>query len=277
MTGYNCLMGQWDLLDAAPSGVQIFAIGDVHGQAGTLAATLDKIAIIPRSALCRRLIFLGDIIDRGPDSLKAIDLSGTAKARAGVDEVVILPGNHELMLLDALDDPMVYMGDWLDNGGDAVILEALPMAHVTRLAEFAKIARAAIPKWFLEQMREGPTWHRAGRLLFVHAGLDPHAEPVAFLSRPRLEAYGSDHWAWIRHPFLEWTGGWGPKKDWKIIHGHTPAVKAIAHLDKFATKADQLTSHSRLCLDAGNAFGLPQIAWAEIQQGRYRIGLTHQE
>lgn len=274
MTRLTCQIGAWNALPAAPSEVQIFAIGDVHGQADALAVTLEEIAAIPRRASHRRLIFLGDLIDRGPESLRAIEFAGSAGAQACVDEVIILPGNHELMLLDALDDPMMFMGDWLDNGGDAVILEALPNSNVTRLAEFAEIARAAIPEWFLDEMRTGPTWHRAGALLFVHAGLTPHTDPLEFLSQERLGVYGSDHWAWIRGPFLDWTGGWGPKRDWKVIHGHTPAIREVSDLKKFIAKADRVTSHGRLCLDAGSATDLPQIAWAEFHQGRYRLGLT---
>lgn len=274
MNAFTNQMRTWRPLFAESCKTQIFAIGDVHGQADALAATLDVIGQTPRRASHRCLIFLGDLIDRGPASLEVINLAGTAKSRADVDEVIILPGNHELMLLDALDDPMMFMGDWLDNGGDAVIIEALPTAKVTRLAEFAEIARGVIPEWFLDQMRTGPTSYRAGALLFVHAGLNPHAEPLEFLSQERLGVHGSDHWAWIRAPFLEWTGGWGPEKDWKIIHGHTPAIQSLADLEKFATQADYLTSHGRLCLDAGSALDLPQIAWAEFFQGRYQIWLT---
>jgi serine/threonine protein phosphatase 1 len=274
---FESQMGAWRPLPAASSDVQIFAIGDVHGQADALDTTLGGIATLPRRASHRCLIFLGDLIDRGPASLRAIDLAGSAKARALVDEVIILPGNHELMLLDALDDPMMFMSDWLDNGGDAVIFEALPNSTVTRLAEFAEIARGAIPEWFLDHMRIGPTWYHAGALLFVHAGLNPHAEPMEFLSQARSGVYGSDHWAWIREPFLDWTEGWGPERNWKIIHGHTPAIQAVADLQAFAPKADRLTSHGRLCLDAGGAFELPQIAWAEFHEGYYRLGLTHHE
>jgi serine/threonine protein phosphatase 1 len=277
MTEFNSEIGPWRPLPNTGPDAQIFAIGDVHGQAKTLAAVLDAIGAVPRRAAQRRLIFLGDLIDRGPESLTAIGHVATAKARARVDDVIILPGNHELMLLDALDDPMMFMGDWLDNGGDALILEALPNFNVTRLADFADIARAAIPGWFLEQMRTGPTWHLEGALLFVHAGLDPNAEPEEFLARGRLGVYGSEHWAWIRGPFLDWSGGWGPQAQWQVIHGHTPAVRVLTKLEQFALAADHLVTHGRLCLDAGSAFDLPQIAWAEFCQGRFRLGMIRHE
>ncbi len=72
-------MGPWKTLPAHAADAQVFAIGDVHGQADTLAATLDAIASVPRSHLVRRLIFLGDLIDRGPQSLTAISYLSSAK------------------------------------------------------------------------------------------------------------------------------------------------------------------------------------------------------
>jgi serine/threonine protein phosphatase 1 len=71
-------MSPWKTLPTPAADAQVFAIGDVHGQADTLAATLDAIASVSRSHLVRRLIFLGDLIDRGPQSLAAIALYKSA-------------------------------------------------------------------------------------------------------------------------------------------------------------------------------------------------------
>ena len=106
-------MGPWKILPAHAADAQVFAIGDVHGQADTLAATLDAIASVPRSHLVRRLIFLGDLIDRGPQSLAAISLYKSAGDLAMVDDVILLPGNHELMLLDGISEPDHFICDWL--------------------------------------------------------------------------------------------------------------------------------------------------------------------
>jgi serine/threonine protein phosphatase 1 len=114
-------MSPWKTLPAHAADAQVFAIGDVHGQADTLAATLDAIASAPRSHLVRRLIFLGDLIDRGPQSLAAISLYKSAGDLAMVDDVILLPGNHELMLLDGISEPDHFICDWLDNGGDMLL------------------------------------------------------------------------------------------------------------------------------------------------------------
>lgn len=109
---------------ALPDSLEVFAIGDVHGQADLLAAYLDGIARAPQPPATDRLVvFLGDIVDRGPDSLRAIDLMMNASRLARADRVVLLPGNHELVLLDALDG---NAESWLAIGGKAVMREVDP-------------------------------------------------------------------------------------------------------------------------------------------------------
>jgi serine/threonine protein phosphatase 1 len=276
MTNFETKIASWKHMPQSVDGEQLFAIGDIHGQAEAFSATLSVLACIPRAATMRRLVLLGDVIDRGPASLEAIRLAEDAKVLALVDDVVILPGNHELMLIDAIDDPMMFMGDWLDNGGEELILEAVPNCTARLLADFADIARRAVPSSFLEQMRNGPTSLLIGDLLMVHAGLNPEREAFDFLSEPRNAVAGSDHWAWIREPFLRWQSGWGPKLNWAVVHGHTPAVSNLVNAKIFTAAADKLTDHSRICLDAGSATGNPQIGWAEFHDGRYRLGITSQ-
>ena len=248
-------------------------IGDVHGQAGALGAALDGIGRVPGTGMPRRLVFLGDLIDRGPDSLGAVRLAMGAADRAKVDAVTLLPGNHELMLVDGLLDPQEFMGDWLDNGGDAVIREADPGCTARKLADLAEIARAAFDPAFLIAMTSGPAYERAGELLLVHAGLAPGVEAETFLGQGRFGSSG-EHWAWIRDPFLDWEFGWGPDRSWVVVHGHTPAVTRRAGPDGFARAADRVATHRRLCLDAGAAYGLPQVGWAEFGPDRYRVGLA---
>lgn len=275
MIGFEVTPVNWRDMPKSVDSSQLFVIGDVHGQADALRATLLFMAGVPRAAAVRRLVFLGDIIDRGPASLEAIRLAESAKSLALVDDVVILPGNHELMLLDAIDDPMMFMGDWLDNGGEELILEAVPNCTARLLADFADIARHAVPPSFLDQMRNGPTSLLIGDLLLVHAGLNPEREASDFLLEPRTAVVGSDHWAWIRDPFLRWQLGWGPKRNWVVVHGHTPAASKLVTAETFVAAADKLAGHSRICLDAGAARGIQQVAWAEFHDGRYRLGVTN--
>lgn len=273
MIGFETFLGAWRACpNSAPAG-QIFAIGDVHGQASALEATLAAIASVPAMGHARRLVFLGDLIDRGPDSLGTVQLAMDARDRARVDEVILLPGNHELMLLDALLDPETHMLDWLRNGGDELIRQADPRCEARSLGHLSEIARAALDPAFLERMTSGPTHHMAGRLLFVHAGLAPEQDAATFLAQDRFYASGA-HWAWIREPFLDWTLGWGPDRSWIVVHGHTPAVTRLTALPGFQRGADHVATRRRLCLDAGAAYGHAQVAWAEFGADRYRICLT---
>jgi len=267
-------MSPWKTLPAHAADAQVFAIGDVHGQADTLAATLDAIASVPRSHLVRRLIFLGDLIDRGPQSLAAISLYKSAGDLAMVDDVILLPGNHELMLLDGISEPDRFICDWLDNGGDMLIEEAVPGCTARRLVDLADIARDAVGEEFLEYIRTCPTWHMEENILFIHAGLDPTAEPIEFLNQSRFGAVNECHWAWIREPFLEWTGGWGDCKTWIVVHGHTPATMQVTDLKVLEKAADRVATHGRLCLDAGSTFDLAQVAWAEFAAAKYRFCMT---
>ncbi len=82
---------------------EIFAVGDIHGRADLLAALIEEAAREPKRREKRAIVFLGDLVDRGPDSLGAIDLAIGAAERIGADEGIALMGNHEAMMRLALE------------------------------------------------------------------------------------------------------------------------------------------------------------------------------
>jgi serine/threonine protein phosphatase 1 len=104
---------------------------------------------------------------------------------------------------------------------------------------------------------------RLGNTLFVHGGLDPHADPDEFLTRP-WTLFTEARWAWINHGFLDWKGRFAGTL---VVHGHTPPDKhrAISGMaDPHAFEGD------RLGLDGGSArTGI--VTAAEIRDGRFRI------
>jgi serine/threonine protein phosphatase 1 len=112
---------------------RVIAIGDIHGCAQALAALVRAIAPGPQDTL----VFLGDYIDRGPDSRDVLDQLLTLRTQC---QLVPLLGNHELMLLDALENPRV-LWPWLEFGGDATLasygghLENIPLSHWQFLSE----------------------------------------------------------------------------------------------------------------------------------------------
>ena len=81
-------------------GETVFAIGDVHGCANELAALLDAIPALAREAPGpTRLVYLGDLIDRGPENIRTLELWAEDAERWGVDRLHRLIGNHEIMML----------------------------------------------------------------------------------------------------------------------------------------------------------------------------------
>ena len=255
-----------------PEGLELFAVGDVHGRARALAAVLAAIAATPRVAGAERLVaVLGDLVDRGPDSLGAARLAMDAAGLARADRVVLLPGNHELMLLDALDggDPH----HWLGNGGRTVMAEIDPRWMGRPWRENVVRLRDALPAGFAEAVRAAPSHLRVGDLVLVHAGLDYRADDDEHLRRDRPQ--DDDHWAWIRHPCLGWGGGWdvdGETGDrwWGptvVVHGHTVAVRTdVADDPDMLRPMDGVEEYRAICLDAGAA-SRPQVGWARVVTG----------
>jgi serine/threonine protein phosphatase 1 len=244
---------------------EVFAIGDIHGRSDLLAALIDEAAREPKLRDKRAIVFLGDLVDRGSDSLGAIDLAMGAKARVGADEAIALMGNHETMMRLALDpeapwdDAIDAFDTWIGNGGDRTVAEFLKTEEPPDdLEDMLTHARASLPprvRAWLSSSR--PSW-RSGQVLFVHAGVNPHVELETFLATPwntPLDKLEEDrHWAWVRWPFLEHRPADG-FSGFFVIHGHTPndARRDASHVDQIAG--------FRLNLDAGSAMtGVAKMA-----------------
>lgn len=261
-------------LPGSAGDVQVFAIGDVHGQAETLEKALDEIARRERRAPHRRLILLGDLIDRGPESLRSIALAREAGVRAAVDEVTCLFGNHELMLLDAIDDPVRRFGDWAVNGGRAFLREL----GIEAMADEPTMAAQALSVLLSEEiafLRGMESHAEVGDILFVHAGVDP-AQPleVSLAMPPESHRVFGRHWAWIRKPFLLHEGGWDPFGRRVVVHGHTSANFG-RKLDPGAPllNFDCVETHRRINLDAG-AKSLDQVMLLECTGSAYRLDVV---
>lgn len=250
--------------------VEIFAIGDVHGRSDLLDALLGEAAREPRRAARRAIVFLGDLIDRGADSLGAIDLALGACERIGAQRSIGLMGNHEAMMRLALDpatapdDALEALRAWQRNGGDRVVAEFVDR-QATAAAPQAMLAaiRAALPprvaRW-LESLRSH--W-RSNQILFVHAGVNPRFDLEAFLAAPwntPLRLVDEErHWAWVRWPFLDHDPGPEGWSGYFVVHGHTPN-----DAKPYAAHADQI-DHFRLNLDAGS--GLTGVCEMAILRG----------
>ncbi|MCK1305167.1 MULTISPECIES: metallophosphoesterase family protein [Bradyrhizobium] len=194
-----------------PDGVRIYAIGDVHGRADLLQSLLTVIdADLARSAPERAIqVFLGDYVDRGPDSRAVIDL---LIERSKSHETVCLKGNHEVFLLEVLKDP-ARLEEWRRYGGLLTLVSygINPTMNPTPEQQIKLIEglRQALPPEhlsFLQQLR--PSF-ACGDFFFVHAGVKPGVA---------LERQKEEDLLWIREEFLESERRFGKY----IVHGHTP-------------------------------------------------------
>lgn len=196
---------------ATPEGPVTYVIGDVHGCLTSLERLLAKIA--PRSE--DEVVFVGDYIDRGPQSREVVDRLLGLPYRC-----IFLLGNHERMLLDFLagDDEDLYM----ENGGRATLesyggdVHDIPAAH---LAFFQR----------LRPMYETPEY------LFVHAGIRPLV-PLAEQSLQDL--------IWIRQEFFKFIGKY-PKP---VVFGHTPLRQVLMTDDRIGIDTGCVFGGKLTCL-----------------------------
>ena len=200
-----------DPLPSTPPDSRVYAIGDVHGRLDLLEDLLWQIEADRTARPCPRdhIVFLGDLIDRGPDSRRVLQL--LEWARAILPNPVFLMGNHEEMLLRVLDADPDDVFDWLSYGGYE-FAESYGVA-VESFATYdagavARQIRAAVPERHLRFLRGFEDHFLFGDYLFVHAGIRPGVP---------LEQQKSSDLRWIREPFLESA----TRHPLFVIHGHT--------------------------------------------------------
>ncbi len=195
----------------APDGAPIYAVGDIHGRADLLADLLAAIAGDAGGAR-HELIFLGDYVDRGPDSRGVIDLILGASANPAVTAVAI-KGNHEEAMLEFLADA-TFGPVWAQHGGGATLLSYGVEPPSNRMDhgqwERARLALlGALPSAHLAFLNGLQLFERRGDYLFVHAGIRPGVP---------LEDQSARDMMWIRREFLDH----GKPLGHVVVHGHTP-------------------------------------------------------
>jgi serine/threonine protein phosphatase 1 len=171
----------------------IFAIGDIHGCREALTAIIAKCRA-HAAGRRSRFVFIGDYIDRGPDSRGAVEVV-RALERRDPKNVVCLMGNHEGLLVDALRDgnPLT----WLMNGGGATLMS------------YGVNDPRDLPLDDIEWLKSLRFCFDDGKRFFVHAGVDPGLP---------LDQQSPDVMLWIRERFLRARRDYGRL----IVHGHTP-------------------------------------------------------
>jgi serine/threonine protein phosphatase 1 len=233
------------------AGELVYAVGDIHGRYDLLRAALAGIARDSGEQARGRLpvlIFLGDYIDRGPDSAKVLQALVWLQRR-GQFALRLLKGNHEQGLLGFLEDPgrnAVWLGfggvqtlaaygvaapepdeglDGLVRARDA-LLDQMPASHLQLLGELELIALL-------------------GDYAFVHAGVRP--------DRP-LASQGEAELLWIRRGFVDAPGPF----ERVIVHGHT-----------WVGEQPQVSDH-RIGLDTG-AYATGVLTVARLDEGTMEL------
>lgn len=195
-----------------PAGIRVYAIGDIHGEAGLLDALFDAIDadLAARPPVGEVLeVFLGDYIDRGPDVAGVIDRIRRTP-RPGRSRVCLL-GNHEDAMLGALSDPH-RIDEWRSYGAAATFRAyGIDQSRHRDDAETLRALLDAVPAEHRDFLEGLPLMHRIGDVLFVHAGIRPGV-PVDEQAREDL--------IWIRNEFLSHRG----PLPVHVVHGHTPTA-----------------------------------------------------
>ena len=195
----------------APTGRRAYAVGDVHGRLDLLDELLWRIESDDAARPSARvtIVFLGDLIDRGPESAQVVER--LRRYRPAFAKTVFLMGNHEEVLLRILSGETGLLADWLRFGGaDCARSYGIDPKEIEAhgAASAVKLLRQAIPKEhakFLESFVDTASF---GKYLFVHAGIRPGI-PLSHQQPQDLR--------WIRLPFLDDETDHGCV----VVHGHT--------------------------------------------------------
>lgn len=219
--------------------MRIYAIGDIHGQLERLREAHDR--ILRDGGEEAKIVHVGDLIDRGPDSRGVVELLMEGQARGR--DWIVLKGNHDRALPNFLRDP-----HWIDprasdrkpwtrrdvGAGAALQSWGIENAETRPIDEVHAEALEKVPADQARWLDGLPIWHLTPWALFVHAGIRPGID---------LRAQVEDDLLWLRKPFLDDTRDHGVL----VVHGHTP-VKKVQHRG------------NRIDIDTGAAHGGPVSA-----------------
>lgn len=211
----------------------ILAVGDIHGMHRLLMRVFEE--VVPQLPPETRLVFLGDYIDRGPDSAQVLDTLIRLKRQR--PQSVFLLGNHERMLLNARRGRRVNM--FLVNGGQETLasygldedgLDSIPAGHLD----------------FLESLEL--YWQTPG-YIFVHAGLRPGV-PLAEQKERDL--------IWIRGEFYMSSHDFGKL----VIFGHTPFDEPLVQSNLIGIDTGAVYGNKLTCLK------LPERRFFHLEYGQ---------
>jgi serine/threonine protein phosphatase 1 len=217
-----------------------YAISDIHGRSDLLVKAVELVAedVVARGRPPFKIVFLGDYVDRGPDSAQVVRLLRTMQ-RDVKTPVVCLKGNHEDIMVQTVTSRVPDTAWWYGNGGDATMRSygLLPVKRFNSdLLDPAdeRVKRLTDDARWLDAL---PIWHEDEQRIYVHAGIPDEQRD--------LERQDPHQLIWMRYPGGDRGGadyGWRGRH---VVHGHQPhsAPMRLAHrtdLDGRAWALDKL-------------------------------------
>lgn len=193
-----------------PPDTRVYAVGDIHGRSDLLAETIARIDDDVRRRPVKQVIeiYLGDYIDRGPDSSGVLDLLAVRLVRR---HAICLRGNHEAILERFLRQDADTLYHWAKLGGLQTLAsyDVVPRSETVTPLAIQRSLLESFPReheLFLQCLRNSFV---CGDFLFVHAGIRPGVP---------MNLQDPEDLFWIRDEFLNSELNHGKV----IVHGHTP-------------------------------------------------------
>lgn len=210
--------------------VPIYAIGDIHGCYRALLQLEHRIRVDVQlhSYVNPLLIYLGDYVDRGPDSRHVIEHLLRSDHNDGIERLALC-GNHDDLFLKFLENPMQY-SSWLDFGATTTMLsygvgQSVIARRTNDLRRVHEALVDAVPASHVSFLKALPSLATHGQSVFVHAGVRPSVI---------LDEQVDEDLLWIREPFLTT----GPQLPVTVIHGHSANLEPVR-------------GPGRICIDTG--------------------------
>ena len=227
-----------------------YVIGDIHGCANELRRLIEALPLTGGD----RLVFLGDYIDRGPDSAAVVSYLVSLQQRLKEINWVFLKGNHEDMFLSYLGLHGQHGDMFLINGGKATLASyGLTMDKVP--GEQA-LALAAIPTEHVAFYQGLENYHLMDSFLCVHAGIEPQ-KPLAEQTEEEL--------FWIRNAFIYSCH----RLPYTVLFGHTPQPTVLYDLPyKVGLDTGLVYGNMLTCLD------VDEKVLYQINRGKKRVNRT---
>jgi serine/threonine protein phosphatase 1 len=224
----------------------MYAVGDIHGEIGELESA---IALIERDARQSRIhrpkiMFLGDYVDRGPDS-KAVIERLIELRDVDFGTCIFLRGNHETMMMEGENGRIALGQKWLRLGGDATCRSYGTSTADRPVKSILDDFYRALPDPHRHFIAELKSFHHEGGYFFSHAGVDPGTELAD--QRESTLLWGSPIFLNHRQPLAS-----------IVVHGH------------YVTEEVAIRRH-RIGIDTGCGFPSGRLTAVAFENGACRI------